>query len=143
MIDWFNHSWYFVDKGNGARDVVEDRHLANLFPGIRDVLEQLHNGVRNVFQSTEVHSLVVPEFAVAHVAMVFYDLAYVFRRQVLDSRKKLRRVRKKSQQTMTEQSWAHLLPLVDESALPIFPIALVLHLDPLVRLLHQNLTGHA
>ena len=89
MIDRLNNSWNFIDEGNGARDVVEDRHLANLFPRIWNIFEQLHDGVRDVFEGAEVHALVVSELTVAHVSVIFNDFSDVFRRQVLQQDEKV------------------------------------------------------
>lgn len=41
--------------------------------------------MRNVFQGTEVNTLVVSELAVAHVTVIFDDFADVFRREILQN----------------------------------------------------------
>lgn len=86
MIHGLDNAWYLVDERDGTRDVIEDGDLANLLPRVRNVLQQFHDSMRNVLQRAEVHSLVVPELAVAHVSVVFNDFADMFRREILDMR---------------------------------------------------------
>jgi hypothetical protein len=43
-------------------------------PGTRDVLQKLHNSMRNVLERSQVYTLVIPELPVGHVSMVLDDL---------------------------------------------------------------------
>ena len=83
VIDGFDNPGNFIDEGNCTSNVVEDWHLSNLLPGVRDVLQQLHDRVWNVLQGTKMNTLVVSELAVAHITMVFDDFADVLRRKIL------------------------------------------------------------
>jgi hypothetical protein len=64
--------------------MVKNGDFANLLPRERDILQQLHNGVRNIFQGPKVDALVVSELPVAHVSMIFDNFSDVFRREILN-----------------------------------------------------------
>ena len=68
----------FIDEDNGARGVTEDQYFAKLLPRIRDIFEQLHYSMRDVFESTKMHTLIVPELAIAHITVVLDDFAHMF-----------------------------------------------------------------
>jgi hypothetical protein len=79
MIHGLDDSWNFVHEGNCSRDVVQYGDFTDLLPGIRDVLQQFHNSMWNIFQSTEMHTLIVSEFAVTHISMVLDNFTDVLR----------------------------------------------------------------
>jgi hypothetical protein len=116
MIHRFNDTGNFVHESDGPGDVIEDWDLAYLLPWEGDVLEQLHDGMRNIFQCAEMNSFVVSELAIGHVTMVLYDFAHMFRRHIL-------------------------LPHVNITSFPFLPIALLLHLNPLLRFEGEYLGG--
>jgi len=80
MIDGLDDLGYIVHKSNSSRDVVKDRYfsyllngisfppsavsLATYLPGARDVLQELHDSMRDIFQSPQVYTLVIPELLV-------------------------------------------------------------------------------
>lgn len=51
-VDWLDNPRNFIDKGNGSRDVIQDRYISNLFPRHRHVLQQLQHCMRHVFKRT-------------------------------------------------------------------------------------------
>jgi len=83
MVHGFNDTGNLVHESDGPGDVVEDWNLAYLLPREGDVLEQLHNGMRNILQCPEMNPFVVSELAIGHVAMILYDFAHMFRRHIL------------------------------------------------------------
>ena len=84
-----------IHKRDGPSDMVDDRHISYLFPRHGHVLQQLQYSVWHVLESSEegrrggephtpaadpypkVHSLVVSELAVGHVAMITDDLPHM------------------------------------------------------------------
>jgi hypothetical protein len=83
MVYRFNNTRNLVHEGDGSGDVIEHWDFTNLLPWEGDVLEQLHDGMRNIFQRAEMNPLVISELAIGHIPMVLYDFAYVFRRHIL------------------------------------------------------------
>ena len=82
-VDGLDDAGNLVDKGDGARHVVERLDVADLLPRHGHVLQQLEHRVRHVLERAQVHALVMAELAVGHVAVVGDDLANVLGRQVL------------------------------------------------------------
>jgi hypothetical protein len=80
MVYRFNDAGDFIDKGDGAGDVIQHGHFTNLLPWIRDVFEELHHSVWDVFESAEMNALIVSELAIAHVTVVLDDLTDVLGR---------------------------------------------------------------
>ena len=62
-VEGLNDAGRIADEGDGARDVVDDRYLAHLFPRHRHVLQQLDHRVRHPLQGTQVHAFVVPKLS--------------------------------------------------------------------------------
>jgi hypothetical protein len=116
VIHGFNDTGNLVHESDGPGNVIEDWNLAYLLPWEGDVLEQLHNGMRNILQCPEMNPFVVPELAIGHVTMILYNFANMFRRHVL-------------------------LPHVNIAPFPLLSVALPLHLNPLLRLDDENLGG--
>ena len=76
-VHGLDHLRGLVDEGDGAGDVVDHLAVPNLLPWHGHVLQELEHGVRDEFQRSEVHPLVVAELARGHVAVVLDDLAHV------------------------------------------------------------------
>ena len=72
-----DHARCLVHKRDRAGDVVNHLAVPRLLPRHRHVLQQFKHRVRHKLQSAQVHALVVPELARAHVAVVLHDLAHV------------------------------------------------------------------
>src|SRR6267154_6255031 len=83
MIYGLNDAGDLIDESDCASDMIEDGNLPDLLPGERNVLEQLHHSVRDVFQGAKVNALIIAKLAIAHVTMVLDDFTDVLRRQVL------------------------------------------------------------
>ncbi|RUS16870.1 hypothetical protein BC937DRAFT_90705 [Endogone sp. FLAS-F59071] len=77
-VDGLDNPWDLIDKGNGARNVIEDGDFPDLLPWHWHVLQELEDSVWHVFERTEVDALVVTIFFARHVAVVFDDLPYMF-----------------------------------------------------------------
>eukprot|EP00452_MALV-II_sp_L67-6_P000143 gene143-gene222 len=69
-----------VTERDGAGDVIDDAAIPDLLPRKRHVLQELEDGVRNVLERSQIHPLVVPELARAHVAVVLDHATDRFRR---------------------------------------------------------------
>ena len=80
MVYRFNNTRNLTHEGDGSGDVIEH---ANLLPWEGDVLEQLHDGMRNISQRAKMNRLVVSKLAIGHISIVLYDFAYVLRRHIL------------------------------------------------------------
>lgn len=99
MVDWLNHLWYIVDESDGSRDVIEHRYFSHLLfdissipwpiscgtylPRAWDVLQKLHDSMRDVFEGSQVYTFVIPELLIRHISMILDDLSNVLRRQIL------------------------------------------------------------
>ena len=109
MIDGLDDLGYIVHKSNSSRDVVKDRYfsyllngisfppsavsLATYLPGARDVLQELHDSMRDIFQSPQVYTLVIPEFLIRHISMILDNLSDVLWGQILDGSARFLRFR--------------------------------------------------
>lgn len=69
-IDGFDYFWSFINKSNGACNMIENLHCALLLPGHRHIFHQLKYGVWNVFKSTKVNSFVLAESFGRHITMI-------------------------------------------------------------------------
>ena len=85
MVHRLDDTRNLVDERDGTGDVVEDRDLTDLLPWVRDVLQKLHDRMRDVLESTKMYTFVVAELAVAHVTVVLDDFADVLGRQILNN----------------------------------------------------------
>jgi hypothetical protein len=83
MIDRLDYPRNFVHESDSTSDMVQDRHLSNLLPRVWNVFEQLHDGVRHVFEGAKMYAFVISKLAVAHITMILDDFSNVFRRQIL------------------------------------------------------------
>jgi hypothetical protein len=80
MVDGLDDLGYIIHKGNCSRDMIKDRYFSYLLYGIsfppsaislvthlpraRDVLQKLHDSMRDIFQSSQVYTLVIPKLLV-------------------------------------------------------------------------------
>lgn len=51
-VDRLHHPGNLIDKGDGSRDVVDDRHVSDLLPWHRHILQQLQHCMWHVLQSS-------------------------------------------------------------------------------------------
>jgi mRNA-degrading endonuclease RelE of RelBE toxin-antitoxin system len=52
-------------------------------PRTRDILQKLHDSVRNVLERSQVYTLVIPELPIRHVSVILDDLSNVLRGKIL------------------------------------------------------------
>ena len=80
MVDGLDDLGYIIHKGNCSRDVVKDRYFSYLLHGVsssplaislathlpraRNVFQKLHDSMRDIFQSSQVYTLVIPKLLV-------------------------------------------------------------------------------
>src|SRR6266404_8392898 len=83
MIHRFNDAGNLVHESDGPSNMIEDRNLAYLLPWEGDVLQQLHNGMRNILQCSEMDPFIISELAIGHVTMILYNFAHMFGRHIL------------------------------------------------------------
>jgi len=73
--------WYKTGTSRTCYIASAFRHTATgpatYLPRTRNVLQQLHDSVGNVFEGSQMDTLVCPELSIRHVAMVFDDLSNV------------------------------------------------------------------
>lgn len=101
----------------GTCNVVEDFDVSDLLPWHGHVFKELEDCMWHVLQSAKVDSLVVPELAVRHIAVIADDLPNVLRGHVF-------------------------LLRVHKAELALFGVSLRLQLLPLARLILQLLFRH-
>ena len=78
-VDRLDDLWGLIDESNGSCNVVQNLDGALLLPGHRHVLKELEYGMRHILQSSQVHSLVLPEPLRGHVTVVLDDFPQDFR----------------------------------------------------------------
>lgn len=97
--------------------MVEDFNVTDLLPRHGHILQELEDGVRHIFESAKVDTLVVSEFSVGHISVISDDLADVL--------------------------WWHVFFLrVDEAKFSLFRIAFRLKLLPFTSLVLQLIFSH-
>mmetsp|Transcript_70723 Transcript_70723/g.165866 ORF Transcript_70723/g.165866 Transcript_70723/m.165866 type:complete len:292 (+) Transcript_70723:6412-7287(+) len=69
-------------EGNGPAAVIDSAAVADLLPRHRGVFQELVHGVRKIFESTQIDTLVMTELARRHVSVVLDDLPDVLRRHL-------------------------------------------------------------
>lgn len=50
VINWFNHSWNFINKCYRSRNMIQHLHILNLLPRHWHILQQLKNSMRSILQ---------------------------------------------------------------------------------------------
>ena len=68
-IDRLDCSRNFVYESDSNSNMVQDRHLSNLLPRVRNVFEQRHNSV-HTREGAEMYMFVISKHAVAHITMI-------------------------------------------------------------------------
>ena len=86
MIYGLDNPRYFINKGDGTCNVVQDGHLTHLFPWHRYIFQQFQHGMWDIFKCTQMYTLFSAVFAVAHVTMILHNFANVLRRKLLFTR---------------------------------------------------------
>ena len=61
LVDRFNHFWGLVDEGDRASDMIQDLDSSLLLPRHGHIFEKFENGVRDILQGTQIHSLILSE----------------------------------------------------------------------------------
>ena len=82
-VDRLDYFGRLVYEGNGTCNVIKRLNIAHLLPGHRHVLQKLEDCMRDVLESPEIHSLVLPESFRRHVSVVLYDFSQDLRWQHL------------------------------------------------------------
>lgn len=88
---WLDNLRHLVHESYGTGDMVQSGDFADLLhkvsfvdhclpniaylPWTWNILQQLQDSVRDVFQRSKVHTLIIPELPVRHVAMILDDLS--------------------------------------------------------------------
>jgi hypothetical protein len=110
--------------------MVKNGDFANLLPRVRDVLQQLHDGMRYILQSPKVDALVISELPIAHVSVVFDNFTDMFRGKVLNGNLNINAT---SRATET-----HLFSHINVTTLSFLAVSFSLHLNPFLRLLRDD-----
>jgi len=109
---------YIINKGDCSRDMVKDRYFSYLLHGIsftppaispathlpraRNVLQKLHDSMRDIFQSSQVYTLIIPELLVGHISMILDNLPDVLWRQILGQSARFFRIQINSTHRLAE-----------------------------------------
>src|SRR6266481_9990973 len=90
--------------------------------------------MRYIFKSAKMYAFVISELAVAHITVILDDFTNMFGRQIL--------VRYQNPSVTTIDSPTHLFAHINKTTFSLLPVSLLLHLNPLLRLVRKDLGRH-